>query len=149
MPTDALLVCTVCRREYPAQEPRWKCDCGGLLDVRFGAFVDVGVHQDGLVHISELSDKFVKNPSDVVKVQQKVTAVTVLSVDVERNRIALSLRTNPGAPRQNAPGVSAEPATQKGRGQHSAGKPQSTRADKGENGGWFLDLLKSPQKPGS
>ena len=60
----------------------------------FGAFVDVGVHQDGLVHVSQLSDKYVGNPSDVVKVNQKVT-VTVLSVDLERKRIALSLRSEP------------------------------------------------------
>jgi uncharacterized protein len=54
----------------------------------FGVFVDIGVHQDGLVHISELSNRFVKNPSDVVKVHQKVM-VTVLEVDLERKRIAL------------------------------------------------------------
>ncbi len=59
---------------------------------RFGAFVDVGVHQDGLVHISELSDRFVQDPSQVVKVQQKVT-VTVLAVDLDRKRISLSMRT--------------------------------------------------------
>jgi len=62
----------------------------------FGAFVDIGVHQDGLVHISELSDGFVKNPSHVVRVQQKVT-VTVLDVDLERNRISLSMKTIPGS----------------------------------------------------
>lgn len=61
----------------------------------FGAFVDVGVHQDGLVHVSELSDRFVRNPAEIVKVNQKV-AVTVIDVDVERRRIALSLKTVPG-----------------------------------------------------
>lgn len=58
----------------------------------FGAFVDVGVHQDGLVHISQLSDEFVKNPSDVVKVGQRVQ-VTVQEVDLARKRIALSMKT--------------------------------------------------------
>ncbi|NIA12910.1 MAG: S1 RNA-binding domain-containing protein [Nitrospiraceae bacterium] len=61
----------------------------------FGAFVDVGVHQDGLVHVSQLADRFIKNPNEVVKVQQPVT-VTVLDIDHARNRIALSMRTNPG-----------------------------------------------------
>jgi len=59
---------------------------------RFGAFVDVGVHQDGLVHVSELADRFVKDPAEVVKVQQKVS-VTVLEVDLPRKRISLSMRT--------------------------------------------------------
>lgn len=58
----------------------------------FGAFVDIGVHQDGLVHISEISDKYVKNPADAVKVHQKVT-VTVLEVDLQRKRISLSLKS--------------------------------------------------------
>ena len=61
----------------------------------FGAFVDVGVHQDGLVHISELSDRFVKNPADVVKVHQKVQ-VTVIGVDKDRKRISLSMKRQPG-----------------------------------------------------
>jgi uncharacterized protein len=65
----------------------------------FGAFVDVGVHQDGLVHISELSDRFVKNPSDVVRLQQKVE-VTVIDVDIERNRISLSMKTAAASPRK-------------------------------------------------
>ncbi len=65
----------------------------------FGAFVDIGVHQDGLVHISELSDKFVKNPADTVRVNQKVT-VTVLTVDSERKRISLSMRSDASPPGQ-------------------------------------------------
>ena len=60
----------------------------------FGAFVDVGVHQDGLVHISQLADRFVRNPRDVVKVNQRVT-VTVLSVDLDRKRISLSIKRGP------------------------------------------------------
>jgi len=57
----------------------------------FGAFIDVGVHQDGLAHISQLADRFVKHPSEVVKVQQQVMA-TVLDVDLQRRRISLSLK---------------------------------------------------------
>jgi len=65
----------------------------------FGAFVDVGVHQDGLVHISELSDRFVKDPHAVVKVGDKLT-VRVLAVDLERKRISLSAKSkSAGAPR--------------------------------------------------
>jgi len=58
----------------------------------FGAFVDIGVHQDGLVHVSQMADRFVKNPADIVKNQQKVT-VTVLEVDLARNRISLSMKS--------------------------------------------------------
>ncbi|MBL9143844.1 MAG: RNA-binding transcriptional accessory protein [Verrucomicrobiaceae bacterium] len=60
----------------------------------FGAFVDIGVHQDGLVHVSQLSDNFVKDASEVVKVQQKVM-VTVTEVDLARKRIALSMKSKP------------------------------------------------------
>jgi uncharacterized protein len=63
----------------------------------FGVFVDLGVHQDGLVHISELADRYVKDPAEVVKVHQKVT-VTVLDVDLARKRIALSMKTGQGKP---------------------------------------------------
>ena len=57
----------------------------------FGAFVDVGVKQDGLVHISEMADKFIENPNEVVKLQQKVQ-VKVTDVDISRNRIQLSIK---------------------------------------------------------
>lgn len=87
------------------EAPRFRDDVNALEDVKegmtlegvvtnvaaFGAFVDVGVHQDGLVHISQLADRFVKDPAEVVKVGDRVT-VRVLSVDLQRRRIALSLR---------------------------------------------------------
>jgi uncharacterized protein len=66
----------------------------------FGAFVDIGVHQDGLIHVSQLADRFVKDPSEVVKVAQRVT-VTVTEVDLPRKRIALSMKAAP----QIGPGV--------------------------------------------
>jgi uncharacterized protein len=62
----------------------------------FGAFVDVGVHQDGLVHISHLGDKFIKDPNEAVTVAQKVN-VTVVEVDVARKRIGLSMKSDPFA----------------------------------------------------
>lgn len=58
---------------------------------KFGAFVDIGVHQDGLVHISQLADRFVQDPADVVRVQQRVM-VRVVEVDHQRKRIALSMK---------------------------------------------------------
>jgi uncharacterized protein len=58
----------------------------------FGAFVDVGVHQDGLIHVSQLSDRFVKDPAEVVKVGDKIK-VRVLEVDLSRKRISLSARS--------------------------------------------------------
>ena len=63
----------------------------------FGAFVDIGVHQDGLIHKSELADKFVKDPTNVVKLHQKVD-VAVLSVDIPRKRISLSMKSQPNIP---------------------------------------------------
>ena len=64
----------------------------------FGAFVDIGVHQDGLVHISQVADKFVKDIRDEIKLRQQVN-VTVVSVDMERGRIALSMKKSPEIPR--------------------------------------------------
>jgi uncharacterized protein len=58
----------------------------------FGAFVDIGVHQDGLVHTSQLANRFIANPNEVVKVSQ-VVKVTVMEVDVARKRISLSMKT--------------------------------------------------------
>ena len=58
---------------------------------KFGAFVDVGVHQDGLIHISQMADKYISDPSEVLHLHQHVK-VRVVEVDRKRNRIALSLR---------------------------------------------------------
>lgn len=75
---------------------------------KFGAFVDVGVHQDGLVHLSHLADRFVKEPTEVVSVNQKVL-VTVMEVDVARKRIGLSMKSEPfGDTIKSAPKVSTK-----------------------------------------
>jgi uncharacterized protein len=66
----------------------------------FGAFVDIGVHQDGLVHISQLANRFVKDPGQVVRVNQHVM-VTVLDVELERNRISLSMKENGDQPERH------------------------------------------------
>ncbi|HAF54757.1 MAG TPA: RNA-binding transcriptional accessory protein, partial [Thauera sp.] len=103
----------------------------------FGAFVDIGVHQDGLVHISALSNTFVKDPHSVVKAGQ-VVKVKVLEVDIPRNRIALTMRLGDEAPRREASvraeGRGAPPAREGGRDRRPAdsargsGKP-SARAN--------------------
>ena len=100
----------------------------------FGAFVDIGVHQDGLVHISELSDKFVENPADVVKVQQKVE-VSVLSVDLERNRISLSMK--------KIPGKSAQKATLRPKSKNPKSRNENTRNKTTPFNNPFADLLGS------
>ncbi|MBL9204687.1 MAG: RNA-binding transcriptional accessory protein [Opitutaceae bacterium] len=110
----------------------------------FGAFVDIGVHQDGLVHVSQLADTFVKDPAAVVKPQQKVN-VTVLEVDLPRNRIALSLRSNPqiGArsPAGGSPGNSA-PRTGPGPGRSDRpSAPPANRPPATLNGDWFSAAL--------
>jgi len=85
----------------------------------FGAFVDLGVHCDGLVHVSQLADRFVKDAADVVKVGD-IVKVTVLEVDVQRQRISLSMRTQQS-------------------GQAAAGKPSGVssaqRPEQGRHGG--------------
>src|SRR5690606_7651169 len=63
----------------------------------FGAFVDIGVHQDGLVHISALSERFVKDPRDVVRVGQTVK-VKVLEIDLARKRVSLTMRLDDAGP---------------------------------------------------
>ncbi|MHC5119260.1 MAG: Tex family protein [Planctomycetota bacterium] len=99
----------------------------------FGAFVDIGVHQDGLVHISELSNSFVKDPADVVKVQQKVQ-VTVMEVDLDNRRIKLSMKQpqpkkepnkeHPKAPKpKTKPPVKAKTKNEPTKGKIDSNKP--------------------------
>ena len=97
----------------------------------FGAFVDIGVHQDGLVHISALADKFVQDPRDVVKAGD-VVKVKVLEVDVPRKRIALTMRLNDEAgaeKRGRQPENNSSPRSpNNNRGSLKNGKPQRERA---------------------
>ncbi len=87
----------------------------------FGAFVDIGVHQDGLVHLSQMADRFVKHPTEVVKVHQKVQ-VRVISIDRERKRIGLSMKSEGGDPGQRRGGG---PRRSKGK------RPRRPREDRG------------------
>jgi uncharacterized protein len=103
----------------------------------FGAFVDVGVHQDGLVHVSQLADRFVKDPATVVKVHQQVQ-VTVLDVDLERRRIALSMKT--GEPGQAPAPAEAPPGRRPGRR-----KPQVKEAPRPFNNP-FAEALGKPKR---
>src|SRR6185369_6496504 len=66
---------------------------------RFGAFVDIGVKQDGLVHVSEIAHKYISDPAEVLKLNDKVM-VKVLEVDIQRSRIALSIKQTQEAPKQ-------------------------------------------------
>jgi uncharacterized protein len=88
---------------------------------KFGVFVDVGVHQDGLVHISELSDRYIKEPSDVAKIGQ-IVKVHVLSADAKTKRIALSMKTPGSKPAHGAATQPKKPAPPP--------KPQPTMDDK-------------------
>ena len=115
----------------------------------FGAFVDIGVHQDGLVHLSQIADRYVKDPGEVLKVRQ-VVEVTVIAVDRERKRISLSMKKNPeigdsatnqqaksrtgkeGASAEEKPGSgSAKPAAEKIRPEKAESRARSTERKQG------------------
>jgi len=90
----------------------------------FGAFVDIGVHQDGLVHVSQLSDTFVRDAAEVVKVAQKVM-VTVTEVDIQRKRIALSMKSKPDFEKKTGAA-----------GPRPAGAPAGGQSGGGQRGGF-------------
>lgn len=108
----------------------------------FGAFVDVGVHQDGLVHVSQLADSFVKEPAAVVKPGQKVM-VTVTEIDLARKRIALSMRSKPelgarpGLAGGGTPSSRTGPSSPRGGGIPPPARP----APQSLNGDWFTAAL--------
>ncbi len=93
----------------------------------FGAFVDIGVHQDGLVHISALAEKFVTDPRDVVRVGQMVQ-VRVQEVDIPRKRIALTMRLNDEAPPARSMGAPGGGGGNTGGGQRGGNKPNRNAA---------------------
>jgi protein Tex len=111
----------------------------------FGAFVDLGVHQDGLVHISQLADRFVRDPAEVVKVQQKVE-VTVLEVDLPRKRISLSMKKEAqgGMPESDRP--QSRPAAREGG--HSSKAGQRPQRSSGTAFAAALERAESNKKPG-
>ncbi len=103
----------------------------------FGAFVDVGVHQDGLVHISMLSSRFIKDPHEVVKAGD-VVQVKVLEVDVGRKRIALTMRLDDAAPRQRGPG---EQPSHHGADRRTAARQPQGRAPEPRGNGLMAEAL--------
>jgi uncharacterized protein len=126
------------RRSF--EPPKFRDDVRELADLKpgmelegvvtnitaFGAFVDVGVHQDGLVHISQLADRFVKDPHEIVKVGDRIQ-VRVLEVDLERQRLALSARRDaapaPAGARSQHPAENGQP--------RPGGSPKNPRPNEG------------------
>lgn len=111
----------------------------------FGAFIDVGVHQDGLVHISQLADHYIDDPADVVKVGQKVQ-VTVTEIDLNRNRIALSMKANPDTTGGNGGGGNASNrgSQNQNRSTNRNNKPRNNNRNDNNNlggGNWFDNAL--------
>ncbi len=110
----------------------------------FGAFVDVGVKQDGLVHISQLADRFVKDPNEVVKVGDKLQ-VRVLEVDQERKRISLTCRSE-SPPQRQRPNGDSERASGGKRPQGQSGRGRQSQGASNSGGGFsnnpFANLLK-------
>ena len=105
----------------------------------FGAFVDIGVHQDGLVHVSQLADKFVKDPHEVVKAGD-VVKVRVLEVDLPRKRIALSMKKDSGGPAARPePSMSDTSAR---RPQMRTPQPPPRAPEQGAFGAAFAEALK-------
>lgn len=92
----------------------------------FGAFVDIGVHQDGLVHVSALANRFIKDPHEVVKPGQ-VVKVKVIDVDLKRQRIALTMRLDDTASRPTSSTQSSNNTAGAQRGRGASGSAQTAQ----------------------
>lgn len=124
--------------------------CPGIVTnvTNFGAFVDVGVHQDGLVHISELADRFVEDPRKVVSPGDQVK-VRVLAVDLAKNQISFSMRLEASEPRATSAqaGFSSENKRSRDQGFPSQGA-RADRREKGPQGGTRENSPRQPGVPG-
>jgi len=110
----------------------------------FGAFVDIGVHQDGLVHISALADKFVKDPREVVKAGD-IVRVKVLEVDIPRKRIALTMRLGDEPTKNKAlPEKPRQPPQRNNGTNKQTPKKPGQPAKTGTLGALFAEALKKP-----
>lgn len=107
----------------------------------FGAFVDIGVHQDGLVHVSQLADRFVKDPHEVVKAGD-VVKVRVVEVDAPRKRIGLTMRKDSADAREAARDRSAERGAQPPRPGKQGAAPRSASPQSSNSGNAFADALR-------
>jgi protein Tex len=107
----------------------------------FGAFIDIGVHQDGLVHISQLSDSFVDDPHKVVKVGEKVQ-VTVTEVDLPRNRIALSMKLQPEIGQKKQRNNLQQTSKKSQQAKRSSNKRSQKTGQENFGGNWFDAALK-------
>lgn len=111
----------------------------------FGAFVDIGVHQDGLVHVSALANKFIKDPHEVVKPGQ-IVKVKVIDVDLKRQRIALTMRLEDAASRPSGQAQPGSQATRDSRGRGSSVSSQAAARAPQPIGAMALALAKARQK---
>jgi uncharacterized protein len=111
----------------------------------FGAFIDIGVHQDGLVHISALSNTFVKDPRAVVKAGD-IVRVKVMEVDTQRKRIALSMRLDDKPEQQKPRKRNDKPVSRKATKQATDGRPSNKPSPQGTFAQLFADAGKIKNK---
>ena len=115
--------------------------------IDFGAFVDIGVHEDGLVHISRMANRYIKHPLEVVSVGD-VVDVTVLEVDEKKGRISLSMVDDAPTAKKPAPGNRKGTGTNKADIRTRSGKPKQADSDTDFAPGTIGYILAHSKKPG-